>query len=202
MRLAPTLIAFAAALAPCLPAAFAAGVDDQLVRVATDDIGKDPALKKAAITLGRDVYIAHCAACHGADLKGMAGKHAPDLSDKATLYGSDNLDAEPEQIPPSDIETIVKYGIRADYPKTRKLFFMPSFAGLDPRQEGGYPTLGGQGLGDLVEYLIVLQGQASDAADAVRDKALYASNFSDCHSRDAKGNPGIGATNLTSKKYL
>ena len=75
MRLAPTLIAFAAALAPCLPAAFAAGVDDQLVRVATDDIGKDPALKKAAIALGRDVYTAHCAACHGADLKGMAGKH-------------------------------------------------------------------------------------------------------------------------------
>ena len=129
----------------------------------------------------------------------MAGKHAPDLIDKATLYGSDKLDAEPEQILPSDIEMIVKYGIRADYPKTRKLSFMPSFAGRDPRQEGGYPTLGGQGLGDLVECLIVLQGQAGDAA---RDKALYASNCSDCHSRDAKGNPGIGATDLTSKKYL
>ena len=32
--------------------------------------------------------------------------------------------------------------------------------------------------------------------------ALYASNCSDCHSRDTKGNPGIGATDLTSKKYL
>ena len=134
--------------------------------------------------------------------QGHGRQASPDLSDKATLYGSDNLDAEPEQIFPSDIETIVKYGIRADYPKTRKLSFMPSFAGLDPRQEGGYPTLGGQGLGDLVEYLIVLQGQASDSADAARDKALYASNCSDCHSRDAKGNPGIGATDLTSKKYL
>ena len=69
MRLAPTLLAFAAALAPCLPAAFTAGVDDQLVRVATDDIGKDPALNR--------------------DAKGNPGIGATDLTSKKYLYGND-----------------------------------------------------------------------------------------------------------------
>ena len=133
----------------------------------------------------------------------MAGQHAPDLSDKATLYGSENVDAEANQIFASDIETTVRYGIRADHPKTRNLSFMPSYGGKDPKQEGGYPTLGDREIGDLAEHVASLQGQVRDAASAARGKVLYASQgCHDCHGRDAKGNPGIGATDLTSKKDL
>lgn len=129
--------------------------------------------------------------------------HAPDLSARATLFGSDDLDSKPDQILASDIETTVRYGIRADHPRTRKLSFMPSFGGMDPRQEGGYPILGEAEIADLAEYLVVLQGQAGDRASAVRGNALFsAQGCSDCHARDAKGDPGIGATDLTSSRYL
>ena len=152
--------------------------------------------------LGRKVYIANCASCHGADLKGVRGQYAPDLSDKATLFGSDNVDAEANQIFASDIETTTLYGIRADHPKTRKLSFMPSFGGRDPKQEGGYPTLTDAEIAGLADHLLALQGRASDRGSAARGKAMYATHCADCHGRDAKGNPGIGATDLTARKYL
>lgn len=192
----------------CVCAAAAARLDDQLsttlTSTPTDDIGKNVALKKATIALGKTLYGAHCAACHGADLKGVAGKHVPDLSDRATLYGSDNVDADADQIFASDIETTIKYGIRAAHPQTRKLALMPGFAGLDAHQEGGYPTLTVQQISDLTEFLVVLQGHAGNAPSAARGKLLFADQGGcfDCHGRDAKGNPGIGAPDLSSAKYL
>ena len=183
----------------------AAAADDakRLAGVAIDEIGKDAALAKAALALGRKVYAANCVACHGAALKGVWGKHAPDLSDRAFLYGSDKVDLDPDVILASDIETTVRFGIRADHPKTRKLSFMPGYGGKDARQEGGYPTLSEQDIDDLAEYLVTLQGKAGDAARAARGKPQFmVQGCFDCHGRDAKGNPSIGATDLTSSKYL
>jgi cytochrome c oxidase cbb3-type subunit 3 len=42
---------------------------------------------------GAAVYAAHCASCHGADLKGVTGTHAPDLTDDYWLFGGDDLDS-------------------------------------------------------------------------------------------------------------
>jgi cytochrome c oxidase cbb3-type subunit 3 len=179
-------------------------IDDQLARTGTDDIGKNAALAKATLELGLKTYGENCADCHGRDLKGVVGKHAPDLSDRATLYGSDNVDAGPDQIFASDIEKTVRYGIRADHPKTRKLAFMPSFGGLDPKQTGGYPTLSERQITDLAEYLTSLQGQKHEAAAAARGKVLFGRGGGcfDCHGQDAKGDPSIGSADLTSSNFL
>lgn len=188
-----------------MPGSFAAApVDDQLAKTGVDDIGKDTALAKQALALGKNTYGENCADCHGRDLKGVAGKHAPDLSDRATLYGSDNVDAGPNQIFASDIESIVRYGIRADHPKTRKLAFMPSFAGLVPKQEGGYPKLSERQITDLAEYLVSLQGEKHEVAAAARGKVLFGKGGGcfDCHGQDAKGDPSIGSADLTSANYL
>ena len=197
-----SLLAIAALQMPC---AFATTpIEDQLTRTGSDDIGKNAVLAKAALALGKKTYSENCADCHGRDLKGVVGKHASDLSDRATLYGSDNVDAGPNQIFASDMESIVRYGIRADHPKTRKLAVMPSFAGRDPKQEGGYPTLGERQISDLAEYLASLQGQQSEVAAAARGKALFGKGGGcfDCHGMDAKGDPSIGSTDLSSAKYL
>jgi cytochrome c oxidase cbb3-type subunit III len=197
-----SLLAIAALQIPCSSAA--APLDDQLTKTGADDIGKNAVLAKATLELGKKTYGESCVDCHGRDLKGVVGAHAPDLSDRATLYGSDNVDAGPNQIFASDIESIVRYGIRADHPKTRKLAFMPSFAGLEPKQEGGYPTLDERQITDLAEYLVSLQGQKHEVAAAARGKALFGKGGGcfDCHGMDAKGDPSIGSTDLTSANYL
>ena len=201
-RVAVCLLAGAALPMPCAFAEMQKG--DPLAAIEVDAIKADSALAKAALQLGKQTYAAHCAACHGRDLKGSAGAHAPDLSDRATLYGSDNADAGPNEIFASDIEKTVRYGIRADHPKTRKLASMPSFGGLRPKQEGGYPTLRERQIADLTEYLVSLQGQKYDAAAAARGKGLFGKGGGcfDCHGMDAKGDPSIGSTDLSSPKYL
>lgn len=197
-----SLLAIAALQMP--GSSVAAPVDDQLARTGVDDIGKDPVLAKSTLALGKKTYSENCVDCHGRDLKGAVGMHAPDLSDRATLYGSDNVDAGPNQIFASDIESIVRYGIRADHPKTKKLAFMPSFAGLDPKQEGGYPALSKRQINDLAEYLVSLQGQKHEVAAAARGKVLFGKDGGcfDCHGQDAKGDPSIGSADLTSANYL
>jgi cytochrome c oxidase cbb3-type subunit 3 len=187
---------------PCASAAMP--LDDLLSKTNADDIGKDAVLARAALALGKKTYSENCTDCHGQDLKGVVGKHAPDLSDRATLYGSDNVDAGPNQIFASDIESIVRYGIRADHPKTRKLAVMPSFSGRGPKQEGGYPTLSDHQIADLAEYLASLQGQKHEAAASARGKVLFGKGGGcfDCHGMDAKGDPSIGSADLSSTKYL
>jgi cytochrome c oxidase cbb3-type subunit 3 len=197
-----SLLAIAALQLPGSSAA--APVDGQPTRAGADDRGKDPVLAKTTLASGEKTYSENCVGCHGRDLKGVVGMHAPDLSDRATLYGSDNVDAGPNQIFASDIETIVRYGIRADHPKTKKLAFMPSFAGLDAKQEGGYPTLSERQINDLAEYLVSLQGQKHEVAAAARGKVLFGKGGGcfDCHGQDAKGDPSIGSADLTSANYL
>jgi cytochrome c oxidase cbb3-type subunit 3 len=197
-----SLLALAALQMPF--AAAAAPVDDQLAKIGADDIGKDAVLAKAALALGTKTYGENCVDCHGRDLKGVVGKHAPDLSDRATLYGSDNVDAGANQIFAADIENIVKYGIRANNPKTKKLAVMPSFAGRVPKQTGGYPTLSERQITDLAEYLTSLQGQKHEVAAAARGKVLFGKGGGcfDCHGQDAKGDPSIGSADLTSANYL
>lgn len=197
-----SLLTIAVLQVPCASAA--TPVEEQLARTGTDDIGKDAVLAKATLELGKKTYGGNCADCHGQDLKGAAGKHASDLSDRATLYGSDNVDAGPNQIFASDIESIVRYGIRADHPKTRKLAVMPRFAGGGPKQEGGYPALSDHQITDLAEYLESLQGQKAGVAAAARGKVLFGKGGGcfDCHGMDAKGDPSIGSADLSSTKYL
>ncbi|HEV7441989.1 MAG TPA: c-type cytochrome [Steroidobacteraceae bacterium] len=197
-----SLLAIAALQMPCASAADP--VDDQLAKIGADEIGKNTVLATATLALGRKTYGENCVECHGRDLKGVDGRHAPDLSDRATLYGSDNVDAGPNQIFASDIEKTVRYGIRADHSKTRKLASMPSFARLDPKQEGGYPTLSEHQITDLAEYLASLQGQKHEVAAAARGKVLFGKDGGcfDCHGMDAKGDPSIGSTDLSSANYL
>ena len=190
-------------LASCLLAANALA-GDPLANTKVDAIRADSALAASALKMGRQTYANHCATCHGRDLKGAPGAHAPDLSDRATMYGSDNVDAGPNEIFASDIAKTVLYGIRADHPKTRKLAFMPSFGGQQPKQEGGYPTLNERQIRDLAEYLVSLQGLKHEAVATKRGQALFTKDAGcfDCHGMDAKGDPSIGSSDLTSSKYL
>lgn len=177
------------------------GVDiDQL-----DDQAKFTAqFRQRIVRQGRQVYLQHCASCHGADTKGLPARHAPGLTDRALLYASDNVDADAGQLFPSDIERTIRYGIRSAHPNSRNLASMPAFAARPGRHAGNYPTLNDGEIDDLVEYLSQLQGRRADTVRASRGMALFGNRGGcfDCHGGSGTGDGAIGAPDLTSRHYL
>lgn len=171
----------------------------RLAPVPTNDIPKDPALDKIALTDGKAIYEAQCASCHGPDAKGMPSKHAPDLTDSDWLFDGDDYDSGGLIHFPSDIEKTTLYGIRADNEQTRKDADMPA---LGPQHMN---ILTDQNIDDVTQYVLMLGGQPYDKAAAERATAIWDDKGScyDCHGYDGTGNGAIGATNLTKPRlYL
>jgi cytochrome c oxidase cbb3-type subunit III len=63
-------------------------------------------------------------------------------------------------------------------------------------------VIGAQGVEQVAAYVQQLGGQASDAALAAAGKTLFETNCAACHGMDGKGNPMLGAPNLTDDIWL
>jgi len=162
-------------------------LEADLVRAAPEDVLRHPALVRLSLELGRSTYAAHCAGCHGVDLKGNRAKGIPDLEDRTWLYGFGDV---------ADIETTVLYGIRSGHPKARNITDMPAF--------GRVGQLSPAEIRDVVEYVYSLTHRDYGAASAKRGYALFNDKgvCYDCHGTDASGNIDYGAPDLTGKHWL
>src|SRR5262249_46096473 len=94
---------------------------EELGTVAVNDIVKSIRMNGSAMLQGKKVYEKHCASCHGADLKGLADQHTPDLTDGEWQYSGDDLPSGGLVKFPSDVEWTVRYGIRSEHPNARGL---------------------------------------------------------------------------------
>ena len=63
-------------------------------------------------------------------------------------------------------------------------------------------VLGARGVEDMLAYVLSLSGRKLEAGDPRMGKAKYAEICSACHGPDAKGNPALGAPNLTDAIWL
>lgn len=182
------------AASACLMAAVlvqSSALEGRLLRADADAIPSSAALMGFARGRGETLFEAHCAACHGIQGQGDPGRGIPTLSDGDWLYGTGLV---------SDIEQVVKYGIRSYHPKAWNLAIMPAYATARPSAgDGKIPSLSPGNIRDLVEFLIHEQGRSADAAAAVRGAELFAGagGCYDCHAADGKGDSAIGAPNLT-----
>lgn len=180
----------------------------QLSGTPTDSVANSSKLLRFALKRGHEVYEANCASCHGAEMKGSAELHTPDMTDDFWLYGGEDI--ETFKIAPSDIETTVRYGIHdLEIAKTRNLADMPPFgeagrAGLPQKEldelaEEGRPVLAQDELEDLTNFILQVSHQPTDEAAAARGKALYFGKAAcwDCHAYDFNGDSAIGSANLT-----
>jgi len=93
----------------------------ELGSFAVNDIFKSLRLTAGAMSLGKKVYEKNCAACHGADLKGIPDQHTPDLTDAEWRFSGDDLVSGGNVKFPSDVEWTVRYGIRSEHPNARGL---------------------------------------------------------------------------------
>ena len=185
----------------------------ELGSFAVNDIFKSLRLTAGAMSLGKKVYEKNCAACHGADLKGIPDQHTPDLTDAEWRFSGDDLASGGNVKFPSDVEWTVRYGIRSDHPNARgleadMLAYDPKYRTEDDIKEFGSGIfLTPEQVQDVTEYVLQISGQDADATRAARGDALFhdgtKGNCFDCHGVDGTGSDPIGSTNLTQKRlYL
>jgi cytochrome c oxidase cbb3-type subunit 3 len=161
-----------------------------------DGIARDPALMRYALPRGRAAFEAHCSGCHGADMRGNPSLGVPNLADADWLYGSGRV---------GEIERIVLYGIRSGHSKTQKLADMPAFATPNPYARYKIEPLTPREVDDVTGLLYSFQHPDSvDAATVTRGVLVYHGTglCFDCHADHARGDPAIGAPNLTDNIWL
>lgn len=122
--------------------------------------------------VGQRLFLSHCAQCHGSDAGGARGY--PSLRDGDWLYGG-----EPEAIK----------------------------ASITNGRNGTMPALGAavggdQGAKDVAHYVLSLSGRTHDTLRAFRGKKSFDTVCAACHGAEGKGNPQLGAPNLTDSIWL
>ena len=186
---------------------------EELASVAINDIVKSLRLNKTAMVLGRSVYEKSCASCHGADLKGVADQHTPDLTDAEWRFSGDDYQSGGVTKFPSDVEWTVRYGIRSGHANARgaevsMLAYDPKFrTEEDTKDFGDKEFLTPTEIDDVVEYVLQISGQRFDRPKAARGRALFNNNAKgncvDCHGADGSGIDTFGSSNLTKRNlYL
>jgi cytochrome c oxidase cbb3-type subunit 3 len=153
-----------------------ASITAALVEAELETVKSKPELYQFALSGGRSHYAVNCSQCHGSGAQGAPG--FPNLNDDDWLWGG-SIEA---------IYQTVKYGIRSDHDDTR-IGDMPAFV----RDE----ILEKDQVSDVAEYVLSLSQEGRDADAAARGSEVFAAECAACHGEGAKGNPDLGAPNLT-----
>jgi cytochrome c oxidase cbb3-type subunit 3 len=125
-----------------------------------------------ALAIGQKLFLNHCAQCHASDAGGSRG--FPSLTDRDWLWGG-----TPE-------------AIKASITDGRTGMMPPMSAAVG----------GDEGARDTAHYVLSLSGRTHDSLRAFRGKTLYQQACIACHGPEGKGNPQVGAPNLTDTVWL
>ncbi len=153
-----------------------AQIDKELVALAptVEKLSKDP----QAVKIGQRLFLQNCALCHGSQARGAVGY--PNLTDNDWLHGG-----TPERI----LQTIEHGRVGA----------MASWKN----------QIGEDGVRAAAEYVLSLSPEHGSKANGELDntlvtqgKAIFDANCTVCHGKEGKGNPDLGAPNLTDNTWL
>lgn len=154
----------------------------QLASASVAEIRADPALLRLALATGKAAFGDNCAACHGTSATGRIGY--PNLQDDDWLW-----DGTPEAI-----EQTIRFGARSGHGEAH-VGDMPAFGrdGVLKRDE----------VEAVASYVLSLSGKPGVAgANLEKGAETFAGNCAACHGETAKGNPEMGAPNLTDPIWL
>jgi cytochrome c oxidase cbb3-type subunit III len=155
---------------------------DKLATLDLAVINNDPELLSFALAGGEAAFGDNCAPCHGRGAQGAFGY--PNLRDDSWLWGDGTLAA---------IHKTILHGIRSGDPDTQSNQ-MPAF--------GRTGVLNEAQIADVAEFTLSLSGKSDDKAADERGAKVFATTCTPCHGADGKGNPQLGAPNLTDELWL
>jgi cytochrome c oxidase cbb3-type subunit 3 len=131
------------------------------------------AANSTATSIGHRLYLDNCAACHGDRALGNTALGAPNLTDADSLHGAD----------PESVLTSIRDG---------RVGTMPGWG----------TALGVDGVNQVAAYVLDFSGVATPEDWRAAGKARYETMCVACHGPDGKGNPALGAPDLTDKTWL
>ncbi|WP_428413594.1 cytochrome-c oxidase, cbb3-type subunit III [Pararhizobium sp.] len=150
-----------------------------------DQIRADEQLMATVRSTGNQLFGDNCAACHGRDGKG--GNNYPNLTDDDWIWGGG----------PEKIQETLTVGINSRHADTR-VAQMPAF--------GKDEMLDRQQVGDVAAYVIALSDPTTSTAENVnqidKGREVFLTTCAACHGENAKGNPDVGAPNLTDSQWI
>ncbi len=127
-----------------------------------------------ALKMGGRLFASHCAVCHGSDAKGAHG--FPNLADDDWIWGGE----------PETIKTTIMKGRNAAMP-------------------GWEAVLGNDGIRNVTGYVRSLSGLKNPEGldiDLAAGQQAFSTTCVACHGVEGKGNPMLGAPNLTNRVWL
>lgn len=131
------------------------------------------AVNQDALSLGHRLYLDNCAACHGREAQGNQSVGAPNLADTDWLYGQGT----------EALMTSILDG---------RTGTMPAWSA----------ALGRDGVNEAAAYVLSLSGTKAPAEWVAAGKARYETVCIACHGADGRGNPALGAPDLTDNVWL
>ncbi|MFA7506134.1 MAG: cytochrome-c oxidase, cbb3-type subunit III [Burkholderiaceae bacterium] len=133
-----------------------------------EELAGDP----VSVAIGERLFVDNCAACHGARGQGNQLLGAPDLTNRAWLYGGDG----------ESLMTSILDGRRGVMPPSGVI-------------------LGPAGVEQVAQYVLSLSGQETDPVKAALGREQFTTCIA-CHGPDGTGNPLLGAPDLTDDIWL
>jgi cytochrome c oxidase cbb3-type subunit 3 len=127
---------------------------------------------------GKQIFSNNCAVCHGSDAGGAIG--FPKLNDAIWKFDGS----------PDGIVTTISGGINVEGGRASVMPPMAAVLGSD------------QAVLETAVYVQSLSGMEVDDSLAAAGGKLFAGVCAACHGADGKGNPALGAPNLTDKDWM
>jgi cytochrome c oxidase cbb3-type subunit 3 len=154
-----------------------------LENASLESIVGDVRLRGMAMAQGRTAFGDNCAPCHGSG--GGGGRGFPNLLDDDWLWGGKL----------ADIHATISHGIRAPTDDSTRVSQMPAF--------GRDKLLKPDEIRSVANYVRTLANLAPEPkADLSKGKTIFADNCAACHGNEGRGNPELGAPNLTDAIWL
>ena len=159
-----------------------APMNDKLASVELASIADDDALRTYATSAGAAVFMTWCAQCHGSGAAGAKGY--PNLQDDDWLWGGDR----------ESIHETRTVGIRSPDQDDTRYSEMPAF--------GKDELLEKEQIDQVVNYVMSLSGEASEASMVAEGAVVFEENCASCHMEDGTGDRAQGAPNLADAIWL